>query len=401
MFRHLIRRTDSKIVFLVLDGLGDIRAPGFPKTALDAARKPNLDRLAREGLCGRSLPISVGVTPGSGPAHFALFGYDPLAPENDVGRGVLEVLGTGFALGHDDVAIRGNFATADADGVLTDRRAGRIPHEECVRLCRMLQDRIAEIDGVETIIMPVREYRFGVVLRGAGLSPEVEETDPQLTGRKPLPPSPRVPGAKRTAEIIEKLVARCNAALAAEPKANSVLMRGISRMPRVETFQERTGLRPCAIAAYPLYRGVAKLCGMDLVDTGFSVADEIEALRGAWAGGYDFFFVHVKKTDSFGEDGNLEGKTKIIEEVDAQLPHLLDLAPDVVVVTGDHSTPCALKAHSWHPVPFLIHSKSCGMDDARAFTESECDRGGLGIFPARNIVELALANAGKLKKHGA
>jgi 2,3-bisphosphoglycerate-independent phosphoglycerate mutase len=401
MFRHLLRRNDAKIVFLVLDGLGDIRAPGFPKTALDAARKPNLDRLARECLCGRSLPISPGVTPGSGPANFALFGYDPLAPENDVGRGVLEVLGTGFELRHDDVAIRGNFATAGADGVLTDRRAGRIPHEECVRLCRKLQNGIREIDGVSILIMPVREYRFGVVLRGEGLSPEVEETDPQLTGRAPLAPVARVPEAKRTAEIIGALVARCNAALAGEPKANTVLMRGISRMPRIETLQERTQLLPCAIAAYPLYRGFAKLCGMDLVDTGFSVKEELEAVRGAWGSGYDFFFVHVKKTDSFGEDGNLEGKTKIIEEVDSHLPILLDLAPGVIVVTGDHSTPCALKGHSWHPVPFLIHSPWCGTDGARAFTESECDRGGLGVFPARNIMELALANAGKLKKHGA
>ena len=172
-------------------------------------------------------------------------------------------------------------------------------------------------------------------------------------------------------------------------------------MPRVETLPERTQLRPCAIAAYPLYRGVAKLCGMDLVDTGFSVAEEFEALRRAWDRGYDFFFVHVKKTDSYGEDGNLEGKAAVIEEVDSRLPLLCDLAPDVIVVTGDHSTPCALKAHSWHPVPFLIHSKSCGTDGARAFSESECDRGGLGVFPARTIVELALANAGKLKKHGA
>jgi len=401
MLRHLLRRNEAKIVFLILDGLGGIRTRDFPKTALDAARKPNLDALAAEGLCGRSLPIAPGVTPGSGPAHFALFGYDPLAPENDVGRGVLEVLGTGFELERDDVAIRGNFATVDARGILTDRRAGRIPHDECVRLCATLQEAIREIDGAKTIIMPVREYRFGVVLRGPGLSPEVEETDPQLTGKAPLPPVARVPGAKRTAEIMAKLIARAGSVLAGETKANSVLMRGISRRPHIETLPERTMLSPAAIAAYPLYRGVAKLCGMKLLDTGFSVKEEFETLRSAWNTGYDFFFVHIKKTDSFGEDGNLEGKIKIVEEVDAHLPLVRELAPDVLVVTGDHSTPCALKSHSWHPVPFVIYSKACGTDNARALTESECDAGGLGVFPANTIMDLALANAGKLKKHGA
>jgi 2,3-bisphosphoglycerate-independent phosphoglycerate mutase len=401
MLRHLLRRNEAKIVFLIMDGLGDIRNRDFPKTALEAARKPNLDALAREGLCGRSLPISCGVTPGSGPAHFALFGYDPLAPENDAGRGVLEVLGTGYELEKGDIAIRGNFATVNEHGILTDRRAGRIPHEECIRLCAKLQDKIREIDGVKIVIMPVREYRFGVVLSGARLSPEVEETDPQLTGKAPLAPVARTSDAKRTAETIGKLVQRCGELLAGEKKANAVLMRGISRRPRIETLQERTMLTPAAIAAYPLYRGVARLCGMDLVDTGFSIKEEFEALRSVYGAGYDFFFIHVKKTDSFGEDGNLEGKVKVIEEVDANLPIVLDCKPDVIVVTGDHSTPCALRSHSWHPVPFLIHSRLCGTDDARAFSESECDRGGLGVFPARTIMELALANAGKLKKHGA
>jgi 2,3-bisphosphoglycerate-independent phosphoglycerate mutase len=401
MLRHLLRRNEAKIVFLIMDGLGDIRTRDFPKTALETARKPNLDALAREGLCGRSLPISCGVTPGSGPAHFALFGYDPLAPENDVGRGVLEVLGTGYELEKDDIAIRGNFATIDAQGILTDRRAGRIPHEECLRLCAKLQREIREIEGVKIAIMPVREYRFGVVLSGLRLSPEVEETDPQLTGKAPLAPVPRTSEAKRTAEIIAKLIARCGTILAGEQKANAVLMRGISRRPRVETLPERTLLTPAAIAAYPLYRGVAKLCGMDLVDTGFSIREEFETLRDVYGAGYDFFFIHIKKTDSFGEDGNLDGKVKVIEEVDANLSIILDCKPDVLVVTGDHSTPCALKGHSWHPVPFLIHSRACGADGAQAFSESECDRGGLGVFPARTIMELALANAGKLKKHGA
>ncbi len=401
MLRHILRPNDAKIIFLVLDGLGGIRNKDFPRTALEAARTPNLDALASEGQCGRSLPISEGITPGSGPAHFALFGYDPLAPENGVGRGVLEVMGVGFDLDDTDVAIRGNFATMNEKGVLVDRRAGRIPHEEGIRLCTKLRKQIREIDGVDIFIMPVREYRFGVVLRGKGLSPEVEETDPQLTGKKPLPPVARSGEAERTAKIIGEFVRQANEVLADEEKANTVLMRGISRRPAIESLHERTGLNPAAIASYPLYRGVAGLCGMELVDTGFSVREEFETARSIYNKDFDFFFIHIKKTDSYGEDGNIEGKIRVIEEVDSNLPIILDLKPEVIIVAGDHSTPCALKSHSWHPVPFLIHSDACGTDDVRAFSESECDRGSLGVFPAVKIMELALANAGKLKKHGA
>jgi len=401
MLRRLLRKNDSKILMLILDGLGGIRSAAFPRTALESAVTPNLDALAADGICGRSLPISIGITPGSGPAHFALFGYDPLDAHNDVGRGVLEVTGTGFDLEPRDVAIRGNFATIDAAGLLTDRRAGRLPHDEGERLCRLLGERIKEIDGVEVIVMPVREYRFGVVLRGEGLSPQVEETDPQLTGRAPLAPKPLSEAARRTADVIAAFVERAGEILKEQPRANAVLMRGISSLPRIEPFAERCGLRGAAVAGYPLYRGVARLCGMDLIATGTSIREEFEAVRSAWNGAHDFFFVHVKKTDSCGEDGDLAGKTAVIEEVDRLLPLLLELKPDVIVVTGDHSTPCALKAHSWHPVPFLLHSKVCGSDGARSFSEIECDRGALGVFPAVSIMELALANAGRLLKHGA
>jgi 2,3-bisphosphoglycerate-independent phosphoglycerate mutase len=402
MLRHLLRENDSKIILLVLDGLGGIRTPGFPETALDAARTPNLDALAAGGTCGRSLPIARGITPGSGPAHFALFGYDPLAPENDVGRGVVEVTGVGFDLLPGDVAIRGNFATVDGAGVLTDRRAGRIPHEEGERICAKLGERIKEIDGVEIIVMPVREYRFGVVLRGEGLSPQVEETDPQVTGKKPIVPKPMTGAAERTASIISRFVEEAGAILADEEKANAVLMRGISSRPVIEPFSGRYALSGAAVAAYPLYRGVARLCGMDLVDTGFSVQEEFDTASQLYREGrHDFIFIHIKKTDSYGEDGNLQGKVGVIEEVDVHLPMLLDLEPDVLIVTGDHSTPCAMKSHSWHPVPFVLKSDVCGIDRASGFSEEECDRGALGIFPAVDIIQLALANSGKLKKHGA
>jgi 2,3-bisphosphoglycerate-independent phosphoglycerate mutase len=402
MLRHLIRTNDSKMILLVMDGLGGIRTPSMPRTALDEANTPNLDTLAAGGICGRSLPIARGITPGSGPAHFALFGYDPLAPENDAGRGVVEVTGVGFDLLPGDVAIRGNFATVDSDGILTDRRAGRIPQEEGERICAKLGEKIKEIDGVEIIVMPVREYRFGVVLRGEGLSPEVEETDPQVTGERPLPPVAMVPAAGRTASIIARFIEMATEVLADEEKANAVLMRGISSKPVIEPFSERYGLSGAAVAAYPLYRGVARLCGMELVDTGFTVKEEFETAAEIFRRGeHDFIFIHIKKTDSYGEDGNLEGKKGVIEEVDANLPVLLGLEPDVLIVTGDHSTPCAMKSHSWHPVPLVLKSKFCGIDEATAFSEAECDRGGLGIFPAVDIMTLALANAGRLRKHGA
>ncbi len=401
MFRGLLVENDSKIIFVVMDGVGGIRAPGFPQTALEAARTPNLDTIARESACGRSMPVSRGVTPGSGPAHFALFGYDPFDPVNNAGRGVVEVTGAGFDLMDNDIAIRGNFATMNSGGVLTDRRAGRIPHEEGVRICRKLSETIREIDGVEIIIMPVREYRFGIVLRGDGLSAEVEETDPQVTGEKALFPAPRIHSAERTSQIIAGLVGKINDALKDEKKANTALMRGISRKPSIEPFFDRYLLRGAAVAAYPLYRGVARLCGMDLFDTGFSPAEEFETVRSIYHSDHDFFFIHIKKTDSYGEDGNIDGKIKVIEDVDARIPALLDLDPDVLVVTGDHSTPCAMKSHSWHPVPFMIRSKNCGQDASARFCESECDRGSLGIFPAMTIMEMVMANAGRLKKFGA
>ena len=401
MLRDLLRPNETKIVMLIMDGLGGIRNAEFPATALEAARTPNLDALAAAGACGRSLPISIGITPGSGPAHFALFGYDPLAPENDVGRGVIEVTGVGFDLEDTDVAIRGNFATVDADGVLTDRRAGRLTHEECIRLCQKLGEKIRLIDRVETIVMPVREYRFGLVLRGDGLSPEVEETDPQLTGKRPLAPRARTVEAERTARIIEEFIRRANEILSDEERANAILMRGISRKPAIEPFAERYGLTAAAVAAYPLYRGVARLCGMDIIETGFTVKEEFETAASIYNDRYDFFFIHIKKTDSYGEDGNIEGKIGVIEDVDTHLPLLLDLKPDVMIVTGDHSTPCALKSHSWHPVPLIVHSRFCGIDGVGAFSETECDRGSLGIVPANKIMELALANAERLKKHGA
>jgi 2,3-bisphosphoglycerate-independent phosphoglycerate mutase len=400
LIKMLSQKTESKIVLLVMDGLGGIRTQDRPKTELELANIPNLNALARESLCGRIMPVSYGVTPGSGPAHFSLFGYDPTDDLIQIGRGVLEALGLDMKLQAGDVATRCNFATIDEKGLLTDRRAGRIPTEECIRLCELLSSKIKKVDDVKVIIKPGEQYRFVVVFRGKKLDGHIKDTDPQVTGIKALPAMAVNTASKRMALIANKFIAKANQVLKNEPKANSILMRGFSVLPHVPSMQERFEITPVCIASYPLYRGVASVVGMDVLHTGMEIADEFQTLKENWEK-YDFFFIHIKKTDSYGEDGNPEGKIKILEEVDKHIPMLRELNPDVIMVTGDHSTPPPMKSHSWHPVPFMIHSKVCSYDDALGFNETECSRGQLGNFHSYYIMELALANAGKLKKFGA
>ncbi len=400
LIKMLSQKTESKIVLLVMDGLGGIRTKERPKTELELAHIPNLNALAKESLCGRIMPVSCGVTPGSGPAHFSLFGYDPTDDEIQIGRGVLEALGLDMKLQAGDVATRCNFATIDAKGLLTDRRAGRIPTEECVRLCEILSSKIKKVDDVKVIIKPGEQYRFVVVFRGKKLDGHIKDTDPQVTGVKALPAVAAGISSKRMALIANKFIAKANQVLKNETKANSILMRGFSVLPHVPSMSERFELKPVCIASYPLYRGVASVVGMDVLHTGMEIVDEFQTLKENWSQ-YDFFFIHIKKTDSYGEDGNPEGKIKILEEVDRHIPMLRELCPDVIMVTGDHSTPPPMKSHSWHPVPFMIYSNVCSFDDAQAFNETECSKGQLGNFRSYYIMELALANAGKLKKFGA
>ncbi|MBX7150252.1 2,3-bisphosphoglycerate-independent phosphoglycerate mutase [bacterium] len=400
LIKSLIQKTDSKIILIVMDGLGGIRTKEHRKTELESANIPNMNQLAKESVCGRIMPVSYGITPGSGPAHFSLFGYNPTDNNIQIGRGVLEALGLDMKLQAGDVATRCNFATIDGNGLLTDRRAGRIPTEECVRLCELLKKNIQKIDDVEVIIKAGEQYRFVVVFRGKNLDGYIDDTDPQVTGVKSLHANPRSESSKRMAQIADKFIALAGQVLKSEPKANAVLMRGFSVLPHVPSMKERYDLTAACIASYPLYRGVASVVGMDVLTTGMEIKDEFETLKTHWSQ-YDFFFLHVKKTDSYGEDGNPEGKIKIMEEVDRFIPMVLDLKPDVIMITGDHSTPPPMKSHSWHPVPFLLHSKVCGIDDAGAFNELECTKGQLSNFPSYYIMEMALANAGKLKKFGA
>lgn len=366
-------------------------------TELETARTPNFDVLAADGICGLHDPIARGITPGSGPAHLALFGYDPL--QYQVGRGVLEALGIGFDLQADDMAARGNFCTVDENGLIADRRAGRIPTHKNIKLVKLL--RTITLPDVEVFVEPVKDYRFMLVLRGEGLSGPLTETDPQKLGAAPLPVRALSPEAQRTADLFNQWISQAREILADLRPANCLTLRGLDKNPGLRSMEEIYGLRAAAIATYPMYRGAAKLVGMEVLPTGETIGEEVDTLKAHWAS-YDFFFLHVKKTDSAGEDGNFEEKVSIIEHVDdIVVPAILQLEPDVLVVTGDHSTPALLRSHSWHPVPVLVYSRHCRADVVKEFSERGCARGALGRFPATDIMPLAMANALRLAKFGA
>lgn len=404
MLQELAHDSTTKMLLVVLDGLGGLPVLELGgKTELEAASTPNLDALAQKSELGLAYPVLPGITPGSSAGHLALFGYDPL--RYVIGRGILEALGIGFPIEPQDVAVRANFATVlyDRNGVtVTDRRAGRPTTEHTARICARLEEAIKEIDGVKVFIRPVKEHRFVIVLRGAGLDGRVADTDPQVTGAPPLVPVPLAPEGERTAIVASKLLRQLAALLRDEPATNFVLLRGFSQRPRLIPFQERFKARAGAVAVYPMYRGLASLVGMHILPvTGETIADEIATLKDFWEQ-YDFFFLHIKATDSRGEDGNWEGKIKVIEEFDRHLPDFLKLRPDALVITGDHSTPAVMQGHSWHPVPFLLHSRwvRC-VRNAEGFNEYTCAAGTLGHFPLLYTMNLLLANAQRLSKFSA
>ena len=397
--RDLVQKNNTKIFFIVLDGLGGVPFDG--KTELDVADKPHLDALARASACGLHIPVAMGITPGSGPGHLALFGYDPV--EWQIGRGVLEALGLGIELRKTDVAIRVNYATVE-NGIIKDRRAGRIPTDQSRKITEKLQGKLQKIDDVEVILAPGMEHRFAAVLRFPEPLPpgsaSIKDTDPQKEGKEPVPIIHQTPQAGRVAQIVEKFIVKITDVLKNEPTANFILLRGIAQVPDIPHFEETYGLKSLCIAVYPMYRGLARLIGMDAPALQGDVQDEIDFLKKNYHN-YDFFFLHVKKIDSYGEDGNFKGKVSKIEEFDTFLPDILSLNPDVIIITGDHSTPAVLKSHSWHPVPVLLKSPYVLGQTCQMFTERECIKGELGIFPTIHLMPLALANAGRLKKFGA
>ena len=394
--RDLQVQNDSKIVMLVADGIGGLPVELGGPTELEAATTPNLDALAARGVQAASIPVLPGISPGSGPGHLGLFGYDPL--QYKIGRGALEATGIGFELQENDVAIRCNFCTLDEEGNITDRRAGRISSEESVPLVERL--RAIEIPDIEIFVEPVKEYRFVVVFRGAGLSDQIDDTDPQATGVPPLEPTANHPDSEKTVEVAKEFLRQARELLADQSKANFHTMRGFAAKPNLATYQEVYGLKAAAIAVYPMYKGLARLVGMDIIGQPQTLTEQVELLKEHWDD-YDFFFVHFKYTDSTGEDGDFEGKQKRIEELDAAIPAIEALNPDVLLVTGDHSTPSYLRSHSWHPVPTLLVSDCCRPDGQTAFNESTCIHGGLGQLEAKYLMTLSLANAGRLGKYGA
>jgi len=392
----------SKIVLLVLDGLGDLPHPAHRgQTPLEAATTPNLDAIARESALGRLTPVAPGITPGSGPGHLGLFGYDPLT--HLVGRGVLEALGAGIDLRHGDVAARANFCTLDATGIVTDRRAGRIPTETCVRLVEQLRKELRQVDDVEIVLQAGKGHRFVAVLRGAGLGGSVSDADPHREG-KPVPvarPLEAGEANEKTARVVNAFVTRATQVLEREHPANGVLVRGLSERPRFPGYRERFKLRAAAIAAYPMYRGVASLAGMDLfVPAGEGAAEAFALAAREWAS-HDYLFLHVKGTDMAGEDGDFDAKVGVIQAVDAALPQLMALKPDVLCITGDHSTPVPMRGHSWHPVPVLVRSAVCFADAHPRFHEKTCRAGSLGDLASKDLVAVLLAHAGRLDKYGA
>jgi 2,3-bisphosphoglycerate-independent phosphoglycerate mutase len=394
--RELKQPNDSKIVLLVADGLGGLPLEPGGLTELETAKTPNLDALAKQGVLGLSIPVQPGITPGSGPGHLGLFGYDPL--KYLIGRGALEATGIGFELGPRDVAIRCNFCTLDAAGNISDRRAGRIASEESAPLAIRLRQ--VKIPGIEIFVEPVKEHRFVVVFRGEGLGGDVADTDPQATGVPPLPPRAKSDASRSTAEVAAEFISQAHKLLAGQKKANGLTMRGFCRRPDLPSYEEVYGLRAAAIAVYPMYKGLARLVGMQIMGDARTLDEQIAVMEQQWAD-FDFFFIHYKYTDSTGEDGNFAAKVKRIEELDAALPRITALKPDVLIVSGDHSTPSLLKGHSWHPVPTLLAARTCRTDACQAFSERECLRGGLGQFEAKSLMPLALAHAQRLAKFGA
>ena len=396
LIENLSEQTSSKILFLVLDGLGGMPHPDVGQSELEVARIPNLDRFANLSICGVTDPIAPGITPGSGPSHLALFGYDPI--EFDIGRGVLSALGIDFPISPQDICFRANFATVDTAGNITDRRAGRLATEINRELCALL--RHIHLPEFEVFVETESGHRALVVIRGEGLSDCLTDTDPQRTGVPPLTAAPTQEDAAPTAQIVNGFLTEASMVLHGQEPANALLLRGAASYPDIPTMPHIYKLSPAAIATYPMYRGLAKLLGMEVLETGDTIWDEFETLQQNWET-YDFFYFHVKGTDTAGEDGDFNKKVQVLEEIDSLIPALLRLQPDVFVITGDHSSPSALSGHSWHPVPFALYSTTCISDEISEFTERALVRGGLGRFPAQDAMLLAMGHAQKLAKYGA
>jgi len=395
--RKLAEPNDTKIIMFILDGLGGLPRTPDGLTELETAKRPNMNALATRSSLGLTIPVAPGITSGSGPGHLGIFGYDPI--ENEIGRGALEALGIDFDLRPEDIAARGNFCTLAQDGTITDRRAGRLPTPVAIKVAKILNG--IQVDGAKVFVEPVKEHRFALIIRGEGLGANVSETDPLRNGETPLLAAGSDPVSRKTAKIVNDFVKKAHTALAKETPANGILLRGFDKLPVLPTFQDLYKLNPAAIAINGMYKGVARLAGMQILPViGNSISDELDTLEHHWQD-YDFFYIHVKQTDTAGEDGDFERKVRVIEEVDSLLPRITSLNPDVFILSGDHSSPAVLKFHSWHPVPTLLYSPHARPDGISEFGERACQHGSLGIIPAKSIMPIALAHAHRLAKYGA
>lgn len=387
----------KKIVLLVMDGLGGLPHPDTGLTELESARTPNMDALAARSSLGALIPVAPGIAPGSGPGHLSLFGYDPV--EYLIGRGALSALGVGFDLKAGDLAARLNLATLDAEGLVLDRRAGRPSDEVGRRVVEKMRSGITPPEGIEVFLEHEKEHRAVLVLRGPGLEADLSDTDPQETGVHPLPVRALEPGSETSAGLMQGILDQIREVLRDEDVVTGVLARGFAAYEGYPGFLDRYGLKALAIAQYPMYRGVARLVGMEIREIPANPGELVDLLKAHFQE-YDFFFLHYKYTDSRGEDGDFPAKVEAIEAVDALIPGILEVGPEALVITGDHSTPATFAAHSWHSVPVLI-SSPWARPSGDSFGESECRKGDMGTFEGRHLMSLALAHAGRLAKFGA
>ena len=395
--KRLIKPAKTKIVLLIMDGLGGLPNEPGGKTELEAAYTPNMDALAARSALGFSSPAGPGIAVGSGPGHLAIFGFDPI--EYEIGRGALEALGVGLDLGPEDVAARGNFCKVDENGVLLDRRAGRLATPEAIKLAHLLNG--IQMEGVQIHIESVKEHRFAMLIRGAGLGAGLRDTDPLVDGVAPYKAAALDSASVRTADLLNQYLEKAREALQDEEHANMILLRGFDKLPVLPQYRDLFGLNAAAIAVNGMYKGVSRLVGMQVLPVeGKEIEDEFTTLERFWDQ-FDFFYLHIKQTDTHGEDGDFSKKVKVIEYVDTQIPRILNLKPDVLLITGDHSSPAILKSHSWHPVPALLYGKHVREDNIAEFGERACTRGSLGIMPATHYLPLMLANAERISKYGA
>ena len=392
-FQTLTRYTDSKILLLVIDGLGGLPHNQTSKTELESANIPNLDKLTQESTTGIATPIQPGITPGSGPGHMSLFGYNPI--KYVIGRGVLEAIGSGIKLSKKDIAVRGNFCTIDNQGVITDRRAGRISDSDASKLIQSLSQ--IKVDGAHITIKHLKNHRFVLVLSGSDLNTDITPTDPLLNNLPINQASSNSPQSRKTATIINKFTQLSLDILKNETLANGIILRGFSQNLSVPKISDVYHINPIGISLYPAYRGIATMLGMKVTNQGVDFSDLIKIVRNNF-NDFNFFYLHYKDTDSAGEDGDFDKKVFSLEKLDTFIPELRSIGFDVFTITGDHSTPSILSSHSWHPVPILINSNIPTSDESIHFTELECKNGDIGRIHATDIMPLTLAYAKKLIK---